>query len=286
MSNLFPQQFNFHVAPYVKNFVDWLYLAFGPAFDAFTNSMRTLILNIDAVLLGVPWWVWIILVTLLAWRLTHNVIKTLLPGALLFTIGMFGLWPIAMETLSLVIVSVFLSLALGVPAGIAMGVSDRVNAAFTPILDAMQTMPSFVYLIPAMMLFDLGKVPAIVATFIYAVPPVQRLTNLGIRQVSASIEEAAVAFGATPWQLMREVRFPLALPSILAGVNQTTMMALSMVVICAMVGAGGLGEEVLLAVNRIDVGRGFEAGWAIVVLAIIIDRLSQGSVNKWESPRS
>ena len=136
------------------------------------------------------------------------------------------------------------------------------------------------------MLFDLGKVPAIVATFIYAVPPVQRLTNLGIRQVSASIEEAAVAFGATPWQLMREVRFPLALPSILAGVNQTTMMALSMVVICAMVGAGGLGEEVLLAVNRIDVGRGFEAGWAIVVLAIIIDRLSQGSVNKWESPRS
>ncbi len=283
---MFPQQFNFHVAPYVKNFVDWLYLTFGPAFDAFTNSMRTLILNIDAVLLGVPWWVWIILVTLLAWRLTHNVIKTLLPGVLLFTIGMFGLWPIAMETLSLVIVSVFLSLALGVPAGIAMGVSDRVNAAFTPILDAMQTMPSFVYLIPAMMLFDLGKVPAIVATFIYAVPPVQRLTNLGIRQVSASIQEAAVAFGATPWQLMREVRFPLALPSILAGVNQTTMMALSMVVICSMVGAGGLGEEVLLAVNRIDVGRGFEAGWAIVVLAIIIDRLSQGSVNKWESPRS
>ncbi len=204
----------------------------------------------------------------------------------MFTIGMFGLWPIAMETLSLVIVSVLLSLALGVPAGIAMGVSDRVNAAFTPILDAMQTMPSFVYLIPAMMLFDLGKVPAIVATFIYAVPPVQRLTNLGIRQVSASIQEAAIAFGATPWQLMQEVRFPLALPSILAGVNQTTMMALSMVVICSMVGAGGLGEEVLLAVNRIDVGRGFEAGWAIVVLAIIIDRLSQSSVNKWESPRS
>lgn len=283
---MFPQQFNFHVAPYIKNFVDWLYLAFGPAFDAFTNSMRALILNIDAVLLGVPWWVWIILVTLLSWRLTHNVIKTLLPGVLLFTIGMFGLWPIAMETLSLVIVSVLLSLALGVPAGIAMGVSDRVNAAFTPILDAMQTMPSFVYLIPAMMLFDLGKVPAIVATFIYAVPPVQRLTNLGIRQVSASIQEAAIAFGATPWQLMREVRFPLALPSILAGVNQTTMMALSMVVICSMVGAGGLGEEVLLAVNRIDVGRGFEAGWAIVVLAIIIDRLSQSSVSKWESPHS
>ncbi|HHV15795.1 MAG TPA: proline/glycine betaine ABC transporter permease [Gelria sp.] len=283
---MFPEQFNFHVAPYIKNFVDWLYLTCGSAFDAFTNSMLTLILNIDAVLLGVPWWVWIILVTLLAWRLTHNVVKTLLPGVLLFTIGMFGLWSIAMETLSLVIVSVFLALLLGIPAGIAMGVSDRVNTVFTPVLDAMQTMPSFVYLIPAMMLFGLGKVPGIVATFIYAVPPVQRLTNLGIRQVSASVQEAAIAFGATPWQLMREVRFPLALPSILAGVNQTTMMALSMVVICAMVAAGGLGEEVLLAVNRIDVGRGFEAGWAIVVLAIIIDRLSQGSVNKWEGPRS
>lgn len=283
---MFPEQFNFHVAPYIKNFVDWLYLTCGSAFDAFTNSMLTLILNIDAVLLGVPWWVWIILVTLLAWRLTHNVVKALLPGVLLFTIGMFGLWSIAMETLSLVIVSVFLALLLGIPAGIAMGVSDRVNTVFTPVLDAMQTMPSFVYLIPAMMLFGLGKVPGIVATFIYAVPPVQRLTNLGIRQVSASVQEAAIAFGATPWQLMREVRFPLALPSILAGVNQTTMMALSMVVICAMVAAGGLGEEVLLAVNRIDVGRGFEAGWAIVVLAIIIDRLSQGSVNKWEGPRS
>ena len=283
---MFPQQFNYHVAPYVKNFVDWLNLSCGPAFDAFSNSMRTLILNIDAVLLGVPWWVWIILVTLLAWRLTHNVIKTLLPGVLLFTVGMFGLWSIAMQTLSVVIVAVLLSLLLGIPAGIAMGVSDRINTALTPLLDAMQTMPSFVYLIPAMMLFDLGKVPAIVATFIYAVPPVQRLTSLGIRQVSASIQEAAIAFGATPWQLMQEVRFPLALPSILAGVNQTTMMALSMVVICSMVGAGGLGEEVLLAVNRIDVGRGFEAGWAIVVLAIIIDRLSQGSVSKWESPRS
>lgn len=283
---MFPQQFNFHVAPYVKDFVDWLNLTCGPAFDAFSNSMRALLINIEAVLLGVPWWVWIILITLVSWRLTHNIIKTLLPGVLLFTIGMFGLWSIAMQTLSVVIVSVLLALAIGVPAGIAMGVSDRVNAAFTPLLDAMQTMPSFVYLIPAMMLFDLGKVPAIVATFIYAVPPVQRLTSLGIRQVAESVQEAAIAFGATPWQLMKEVRFPLALPSILTGVNQTTMMALSMVVVCSMVGAGGLGEEVLLAVNRIDVGRGFEAGWAIVVLAIIIDRISQSSVSRWESPRN
>ncbi|MGS0765938.1 ABC transporter permease [Syntrophomonas curvata] len=283
---MFPPQFNFHVGPYVNDFIDWLYRTFSPAFDAFASSMRSLLINVEALLLGVPWWVWIIIVTLLAWRLTHNVIKTLLPGLLMFTIGMFGLWSIAMETLSIVMVSVLLSLAIGVPLGIAMGISDRINAIFTPVLDAMQTMPSMVYLIPAMMFFDLGKVPAIVATFIYAIPPVQRLTNLGIRQVSATIQEAAIAFGATPWQLMREVRFPLAMPSILAGVNQTTMMALSMVVICSMVAAGGLGEEVLLAVNRVDVGRGFEAGWAIVVLAIIIDRLSQSAVSKWESPRN
>lgn len=283
---MFPPQLNFHVGPYVNDFVDWLYLTCSPAFDAFASGMRSLLINVEAILLGVPWWVWIIVVTMLAWHLTHNVVKTLLPGLLMFTIGMFGLWSIALETLSIVIVSVLLSLAIGVPLGIAMGVSDRVNAFFTPVLDAMQTMPSMVYLIPAMMFFDLGKVPAIVATFIYAIPPVQRLTNLGIRQVSLSIQEAALAFGATPWQLMQEVRFPLAMPTILAGVNQTTMMALSMVVICSMVAAGGLGEEVLLAVNRVDVGRGFEAGWAIVVLAIIIDRLSQSAVSKWESPRN
>lgn len=208
--------------------------------------------------------------------------KTLTPALLLTTIGVFGLWGVAMQTLSIIIVAVIISLAVGIPAGILMAVSDRANTWFTPMLDAMQTMPSFVYLIPALMFFGLGKVPAVLATFIYAVPPVQRLTNLGIRQVSESVQEAAQAFGATPWQLMKEVRLPLALPSILAGINQTTMMALAMVVICSMIGGGGLGEEVLKAVNRIDVGKGFEAGWAIVVLAIVIDRISQGFAKKWD----
>ncbi|MDD2586026.1 MAG: proline/glycine betaine ABC transporter permease [Syntrophomonadaceae bacterium] len=278
---MFPDTCRFHIAPYIQDFVEWLNFICGPTFNAFSDSLRIMLINLEHLLLAIPWWLWIIVVTLLAWRMTRHPWKTITPGILIFTIGLFGLWEIAIETLAIVIISVILSLIVGVPSGIAMAVSDRVETVFTPVLDAMQTMPSFVYLIPAMMFFELGKVPAVVATFIYAVPPVQRLTNLGIRQVSTSIQEAAVAFGATSWQLMREVRIPLALPSILAGINQTTMMALSMVVICSMVGAGGLGEEVIIALNRIDVGRGFEAGWAIVVLAIIIDRLSQGVAQKW-----
>jgi glycine betaine/proline transport system permease protein len=242
-----------------------------------------MLLKIEAGLMVVPWWLWILLVMVLSWYLSKHIGKTLLPALLLFSIGVFGLWGTAMETLSVIIVAVLISIAVGIPAGILMAVSERANTIFTPILDAMQTMPSFVYLIPALMFFGLGKVPAVLATFIYAVPPVQRLTNLGIRQVSESVQEAALAFGATPWQLMREVRLPLALPSITAGINQTTMMALAMVVICSMIGGGGLGEEVLKAVNWIDVGKGFEAGWAIVVLAIVIDRISQGFAQRWDS---
>ncbi|MFA7077543.1 MAG: ABC transporter permease subunit, partial [Syntrophomonas sp.] len=196
-----------------------------------------------------------------------------------------GLWEVAVETLGIVIVAVLISLLIGLPMGIAMSSSERFNAVNTPILDAMQTMPSLVYLIPALMLFGLGKVPGVFATVIYALPPVVRLTNLGIRQVSWDVQEAALAFGASRWQMMKEVRFPLAMPTIMAGINQTTMMALSMVVIASMIGAGGLGEEVLKATNRVDVGKGFEAGWAIVVLAIVIDRISQAAAKRWEPPQ-
>lgn len=201
------------------------------------------------------------------------------------TVGLFGLWMVTMQTLAIIIAAVVISLLLGIPLGIAMAESDRFNFTLTPLLDAMQTMPSFVYLIPALMFFDLGKVPAIVATVIYALPPVIRLTNLGLRQVSATIQEAALAFGATRWQMMREVRLPLAMPSIMAGINQTTMMALSMVIIASMIGAGGVGQKVLIATNHLAVGNGFEAGWAIVVLAIIIDRLTQALSQRWKVPQ-
>jgi len=158
--------------------------------------------------------------------------------------------------------------------GIVMARSDFVESTIRPVLDAMQTMPSFVYLIPALMFFGLGKVPAVFATIIYAMPPVIRLTNVGIRQVPSSVVEAAEAFGSSSWQLLFNVQLPLARPSIMVGINQTTMMALSMVVIASMIGARGLGLEVLLAINRIEVGRGFEAGLSIVFLAIIIDRIT------------
>jgi glycine betaine/proline transport system permease protein len=282
---VFPDGWHYNVAPYINSFVKWLVVAWGPFFEAISNLVLGMLLQIEAVLKGVPWWAGIIIITWIAWRQTHNLLKTVLPGLLIFTIGMFGLWEVAVETLGIVIVAVLISLLIGLPMGIAMSSSERFNAVNTPILDAMQTMPSLVYLIPALMLFGLGKVPGVFATVIYALPPVVRLTNLGIRQVSWDVQEAALAFGASRWQMMKEVRFPLAMPTIMAGINQTTMMALSMVVIASMIGAGGLGEEVLKATNRVDVGKGFEAGWAIVVLAIVIDRISQAAAKRWEPPQ-
>ncbi|MFP4030608.1 MAG: ABC transporter permease, partial [Desulfococcaceae bacterium] len=169
-----------------------------------------------------------------------------------------------------------ISLIVGIPTGILMARNEVAEAAIKPILDAMQTMPSFVYLIPALMLFGLGKVPAVFATIIYAVPPVIRLTNVGIRGVPQSVIEAAEAFGSSPNQTLFNVQLPLAFPSIMVGINQTTMMALAMVVVTSMIGARTLGLEVLLAINRIEVGRGFEAGLSIVLLAIIIDRITHG----------
>jgi glycine betaine/proline transport system permease protein len=171
----------------------------------------------------------------------------------------------------------------GVPIGIIAAKSERFDNLLRPMLDMMQTMPSFVYLIPALMLFGLGMTPAIFATCIYAVPPIIRLTNLGIRQVDASVVEASRSFGATTWQLLTKVQIPLAMPTILAGLNQTVMMALAMVVLASMIGAGGLGEEVLRGISRVEPGRGFVAGTAIVFAAIILDRISQGFAKKPET---
>ncbi|MFB6290769.1 MAG: ABC transporter permease [Candidatus Bipolaricaulia bacterium] len=179
-----------------------------------------------------------------------------------------------------------MALIIGLPIGVLMGEVDLIELLVKPVLDTMQTMPSFVYLIPAIMLFGLGKVPGVIATLIYSTPPIVRLTNLGLRQVEEGAQEAAKAFGATRWQLIKEVRVPLAIPSILMGVNQTTMMALAMSVIAAMIGAGGLGEKVLWSINRILIGEGFEAGIGIVVLAIVIDRITQGIAQTWEPPSS
>ena len=277
---MFPEEWQFNVAPYIDSFVKWLVLTWGSFFDALSSLVLGMLLQIETFLKWLPWWAWILIIILISWRLTHDWLKTFLPGLLVFTIGMFGLWEVAMETLGIVTVAVIISLVIGIPLGIAMSGSKRINAIITPLLDAMQTMPSLVYLIPALMLFGLGKVPGVCATVSYALPPAVRLTNLGIRQVSREVQEAALVFGASKWQMMKEVRLPLAMPTIMAGINQTTMLALSMVVIASMIGAGGLGEEVLKATNRVAVGKGFEAGWAIVVLAIVIDRVTQAAAKR------
>jgi len=237
------------------------------------------LLGIERFLLWLPWFLVVIAVGYTAWRVIHKWGAGLLVEIGLILIGSFrfgsiGYWDLAMGTLAIIATSVLISLVIGIPIGIFMARSDRIESFLRPQLDAMQTMPSFVYLIPVMMLFSLGKVPAVFATIIYAMPPVIRLTNSGIRQVSKSAIEAAQAFGSSARQTLLEVQLPLAIPSIIVGINQTTMMALAMVVIASMVGAGGLGLEVLLAIGRIEVGRGFQAGLSIVILAIIIDRIT------------
>jgi glycine betaine/proline transport system permease protein len=193
----------------------------------------------------------------------------------LLLLGFMGLWESAMETLALMFIAVVISVTLAIPIGIVAARNNTVDSLVRPVLDGMQTMPSFVYLVPAILFFSLGNVPAVMATVLYAVPPSIRLTNLGIRQVSPEVVEAARAFGSTSLQLLFKVQIPLALPTIMAGVNQTVMMALAMVVVASLVGAGGLGEDVLKAIGRLEVGNGVVAGLGIVILAIIIDRISQ-----------
>lgn len=279
---MFPEAWRFHVAPYVNNGVNWLLERFAPTFDSISLFISSFLMGMQSFLLTVPWWGYAVVVAVAVWLATKKKMSVIILTSLLMCIGLFGLWQLAIETLSIIITSVLISLLLGIPLGVMMAEFPRFGAFMKPLLDGMQTMPSFVYLIPAMMFFGLGKVPAVFATLIYAMPPVIRLTAMGLKQVPKPAQEAAIAYGATRWQLLKEVRIPLAMPGIMAGINQTTMMALSMVVVCAMIGARGLGQEVLLSINRIDIGRGFESGISIVIMAIIIDRVTQGFAKKWE----
>ncbi|NLY65606.1 MAG: proline/glycine betaine ABC transporter permease, partial [Alcaligenaceae bacterium] len=230
---------------------------------------------LEQLLRNAPWWSIIILTMLLAYGMSRRIAFSLGMGAMLFLLGAMGLWDAGMQTLSLMIMATGISIIIGIPMGIFMAKFDRFRSVMLPVLDIMQTMPSFVYLIPVVMLFGLGKIPAIIATVIYAVPPVIRLTDLGIRLVDAEVLEASRAFGASSTQQLFGVQIPLALPNIMAGINQTTMMALSMVVIASMIGARGLGYEVLLGINRLEVGRGLLAGLGIVILAVLFDRITQ-----------
>ena len=272
---MFPESLRLPVAGPVNAFVDWLVANHGGTFETIAGVMLASLVALEQGLRWLPWWAIVLAVAAIAWHAARRVSTVVGLVAAMLLIGLFGLWELAMQTLTLVIAACLLSVLIGVPMGIALSQSRRLRAVSLPVLDAMQTMPSFVYLVPALMLFGLGKVPAVFATVIYAVPPLVRLTDLGIRQVDREIVEASEAFGATPARTLFRIQIPLALPSIMAGLNQTTMMALSMVVVASMIGARGLGEEVLLGIQRLDVGRGAEAGLAIVALAIVIDRLTQ-----------
>ena len=270
----FPENINIPLDVWVDGIMDWVLNNFSGFFDGLGGAILWFMLRVERFFLWLPWFVLVGFVGLLAWRMMGRWWMGLLMAGMLFFMGAIGQWEMAMRTMALVTGAVIVSLAIGLPMGIAMASSKTFELILKPLLDGMQTMPSFVYLIPALMLFGLGKVPALFATIIYAVPPVIRLTNVGIREVSPSVVEAAHAFGSSYWQILFKVQLPLARPTIMVGINQTTMMALAMVVIASMIGAKGLGYEVLLAINRIEIGRGFEAGLCIVFMAIIIDRIT------------
>jgi glycine betaine/proline transport system permease protein len=254
---------------------NWIVANYGEALEiAFLPILKALI-AMEKFLQWLPWYVVLIALTFLTYKACRSPKIAAGTAVMMFLIGVIGIWDAAMATIALMLTSTFLAVLIGIPVGVIMSRSDNVQSITLPILDIMQTMPIFVYLIPFVMLFGPGKIPALLATIVFAVPPVIRLTNLGIRQVDAEVVEAYTAFGATRRQLLFNVQIPLALPTIMAGINQTTMMALSMVVIASMIGAGGLGYQVLQGIQRLEVSRGLMAGLGIVFLAVIFDRIAQ-----------
>jgi glycine betaine/proline transport system permease protein len=265
---------NFDIGDGVDTIVNYILDNFSPALDAIAAAIGLVTGGIQDTLTALPMIVGLaIFVALSLWRVGLGF--AIFTAVALWLVDQMGLWPAMMETLSLVIASTIIAMLFGLPLGIAMAAKDSVASAVRPVLDLMQTMPAFVYLIPAAMFFGLGAVPGTIATVIFSMPPVVRLTNLGIRQVDVEFVEAGHAFGCTASQLLFKVQLPNALPSIMAGINQTIMLALSMVVIASMIGAGGIGNTVLTGIQRLDVGTGFEGGLAVVILAVVLDRITQ-----------
>ena len=266
--------------------IDSAIRAFSVKHDAFFGFIRTILQSfvngIQSILNFIPWFVLLIIVFLATWKLLGKASKGLVYAGLMFLIGAIGYWDMMYETLSIIIASVIISLILGFPIGVLVSASDRADNIIRPILDTMQTMPVFVYLIPALLFFGLGKAPGVIATTIYAIVPMIRLTNHGIRQIDKEIVEASLAFGSTWLQSLIKVQIPQALPTIMTGVNQTLMMAISMVVTTSMIGVRGLGMEVLNGVNKIEIARGLLSGTSVVIIAVILDRLTQGLVKHSE----
>ncbi|CQR46323.1 Glycine betaine transport system permease protein OpuAB [Paraliobacillus sp. PM-2] len=268
--------FQLPLEQWTNTFVDgWLIPVTSGLFDQISEWIAAFIDGVTNLLIMTPPEIIAILLVLLAW-------KTAGKGVALFTLigcfylGSVALWPESMQTLAIVLVSTMISVIFGVPIGILSAMNSVVDKIVKPILDFMQTLPIFVYLIPAILLFGLGGVPAVIATFVFAAPPAVRMTNLGIKQVPEEVVEASRAFGSTPKQLLFKVQLPLAIPTIMAGINQTIMLALSMAVVASMIGAPGLGDTVLTGISTVNVGLGLTGGLGIVVIAIILDRITQG----------
>ena len=263
-----------NVGGWFEAVINWMTAEWGGFFDGITFIVKNALGGFKGVLMWPHPFVIIVILTAIAWWLAKKGVGIFTLLGLLLIYHM-GFWEPTMETLALVITSVFIALLIGLPIGIWASKNDLVNHIVRPILDFMQTLPAFVYLIPAVLFFRLGEVPGVIATLIFSLPPAVRLTNLGIRQVPKEIKEAAQSFGSTPKQMLFKAELPTALPTIMAGVNQTIMLALSMVVIAGMIGAGGLGNEVLKGITQLKIDLGFEAGISIVILAIFLDRVTQ-----------
>jgi len=274
-----PVNLNTFVSQRIDDSVGYVTVFYSFLFDGITLVLRGMLTTIASVFVGTPWPVAMGVLLFIAHRLA-GIRTAIFVGASLAYLALFGLWQTAMDTMSLVVAASIICVVIGLPLGIWVGKSRRGRVIVTPILDVMQTIPSFVYLLPAIAFFSIGKPPGILATVIFAMPPIVRLTALGIRQVPVSTKEAALAFGANPRQLLTKVELPLALPSIMAGINQVIMMSLSMVVVAALIGAGGMGYIVVEALENTETGRGVVAGVGIALLAMMIDRVVQRVIGK------
>lgn len=264
---------------WVSQFVDWLVDNHRDFFQALKWPVEQTLNGFDAGLNALWPPIIIALLAVAAWKFSGKRLAIFTVIAMTL-VGLLGLWEETMTTFAMVLSSVIFCALAGIPLGIVAGRSDTFEAGIRPALDAMQTTPAFVYLVPIVMLFSVGNVAGVLATIIFALPPLIRLTSLGIRQVHPELVEAAQAFGATNWQVLIRVQVPLAMPTILAGMNQTIMMALSMVVIAALIGAGGLGSPVILGLNTLDIGRAVIGGLSIVLMAIVLDRITQSMAQK------
>jgi len=277
----YPEFLEFDVSQFFDAIFGWIIENLEWLFDGISDFVKLIFNTTEDMMNFIPWFVYVLFVFYLGYKL-YNYKSAIALSGMMFLIGVFGLWSEMIYTLVIVLISVLVSVLIGLPTGITMAKSKKVEKVLKPILDGMQTMPSFVYLIPAVMLFGLGNVPAVFATTIYAVPPLIRLTYLGITSVDKEVIEAGLSFGSTPRQMLFKIEIPQSLPTIMTGVNQTTMMAMAMVVISSMIGAKGIGNEVLVAINSLKIGDGIQAGLAIVFLAIVLDRLLQGFVGSLE----